>query len=292
MVTNFKSRTLSQPSRSPSPPPRALALTLGGPVSLPVLRHAERIPSGERGCSLSFLLGVRKFFESRGNASYVMEQVCKEKGSPNTVCALTLCTGLSLMESCVYVARRDGLEIDGLFGGATTLFSYSWTGTKLVDMLDAIDDTVHRMEATKTATAAAAAAAAENGGGDTRGTRGEHFFWIDMFCASQNLLAGTYKDPAITKEADPAGYKERKEDTDTIFDQAISATDVVFLYCAPLLGTWIAPPHPFLSPKREERGKPPKNWKRKGPSSITRAWCLFEVTELLSLLSWLAGSPD
>ena len=33
------------------------------------------------------------------------------------------------------------------------------------------------------------------------------YVWIDMFAASQNLLAGVFKDAAITKEADPAGYK-------------------------------------------------------------------------------------
>ena len=76
-------------------------------------------------------------------------------------------------------------------------------------------------------------------------------------------------------------YKERKEDTDTIFDQAIKATSVVFLYASPLLGTWLAPQHPFLSPEREAKGRPPDPWRRKGPSSITRAWCLFEVTESL-----------
>ena len=166
-------------SATPSPP--------GGPVSLPVLRHADRIPSGDRGCTASFLEGVRRFYDTCGGTDSVMEQVCKEPGSPTSVCTLTMCTGLSLMESCVYVAEQEGIDVKGLFGRATTLFSYSWTGTKLVDMLDAIEDT-RKMEARRRG-----------------GEKGAAVFWIDMFCASQNLLAGRYKDPNVTRSNDPVG---------------------------------------------------------------------------------------
>ena len=53
------------------------------------------------------------------------------------------------------------------------------------------------------------------------------YVWVDMFCASQNLLAGVYRDPAVTKQADPAGYAARKEDTDRIFDDALDAVDEI-----------------------------------------------------------------
>eukprot|EP00966_Prymnesium_polylepis_P118203 2732954-Prymnesium_polylepis.1 len=49
------------------------------------------------------------------------------------------------------------------------------------------------------------------------------FVWVDMFAASQNLLAGAFRDPAVTKEADPEGYLARKEDTDQLFDGALDA---------------------------------------------------------------------
>ena len=54
------------------------------------------------------------------------------------------------------------------------------------------------------------------------------YVWVDMFAASQNLLAGRYlpatqSERAALKRRDPAGYRARKEDTDTIFEHAIEA---------------------------------------------------------------------
>ena len=111
---------------------------------------------------------------------------------------------------------------------------------------------------------------------------GERRVWVDMFCASQNLLAGVYCSPSISKESDPAGYYARKEDTNRIFDDALEAIDEVYFYCSPLVGLWNAPPHPFLSPQREAKGAPAQPWVRRGAAAITRAWCLFELSTALS----------
>ena len=92
-----------------------------------------------------------------------------------------------------------------------------------------------------------------------------------MLCASQNLLAGAYRDASIVDTASDA-YKARKEDTDALFDGALEAAREVFFYASPLLGEWHAPAHPFLSPEREARGAPPSPWVRKGPAAGTRAW--------------------
>ncbi len=48
------------------------------------------------------------------------------------------------------------------------------------------------------------------------------FVWIDMFCASQNLLAGTFM-PDDAAELDQAAYLTRKEDTDHIFEDALKS---------------------------------------------------------------------
>ena len=102
-----------------------------------------------------------------------MEQVCREPGFG--VQALTASTGLSLAESVVIAGERAGVDASALVGSAGAFFSYSWTGTTLGDMLSAVRSALHRLKA-----------------------EGEPmpFVWIDMFCASQNLLGGVYRDDA------------------------------------------------------------------------------------------------
>ena len=231
------------------------------PAPLPIAPHDRRLPSGDRGVSLDFLAAIDIFYERHGGRSLTMGDVCKDTaGEHVTVCTLTLSTGLSLAESVAHVAERDGLRLArGAVSRARGFFSYSWTGTALVDMLAAIDDVVRPLEA----------------------DNGERHVWVDMFCASQNLLAGVYRTPSITKESEPAGYLARKEDTDRIFDDALEAVSEVYFYCSPLVGEWEAPPHPFLSPQRAARGAPPQPWVRRGAAAITRAWCLFELSTAL-----------
>jgi len=144
-----------------------------------------------------------------------------------------------------------------LVGRATSFFSYSWTGTRLGDMLDAVERALEELE---------------RADGRTR------FVWIDMFCASQNLLAGVFRDDARFPKGTPE-YEARKEDTDHIFDDALRAVDELLLYCSPLTGAWRAPPHAFLL---EERGAPPADWERSGPGAMTRAWCMFEMVTALA----------
>ena len=60
------------------------------------------------------------------------------------------------------------------------------------------------------------------------------YVWIDMFCASQNLLAGTFLPLDETareqlKATDLIDYKARKEQTDRIFEDAFSfAGEILF----------------------------------------------------------------
>ena len=103
------------------------------------------------------------------------------------------------------------------------------------------------------------------------------YAWIDMMCASQNLLGGVFlpadeAERERLKTDDPAAYRARKEDTNNIFDDAIAAVGSskpceIFLYLSPLAAEWAAPPHAFLLP---ERSDPPADWMRRGPGSITR----------------------
>ena len=222
---------------------------------LPIQTHAQRIKSGERGLSLEMLRALREFYRGVNALNKTMGDVCKQEGFDTNVCALTRSTGLSLAESLVYKANgRDG--IDALIGHATTFFSYSWTGTRLDDMLYAVEKKMEALEK-------------EDGK--------RRFAWIDMFCASQNLLDNIFYDAKLKKGTNE--YAARKEDTDHIFDDAIDAVNEILFYCSPLTGEWKAPPHPYLL---ADRGEPPKKWMRTGPGAATRAWCVFEMAKTLA----------
>ena len=168
------------------------------------------------------LRAIREFYRAHGALDKVMGAVCKEEGLAVSMCALTRSTGLSLAESLVIRAFGGGRDATKLVGRATSFFSYSWEGTKLGDMLDAVERGIKRLEA-------------------ERGGEGRVLVWIDMFCASQNLLGGVYRDDANHPKGSP-GYKARKEDTDHIFDDALAAVSVVIFYLSPLEGEWQAPP--------------------------------------------------
>ena len=99
-----------------------------------------------------------------------------------------------------------------------------------------------------------------------------------MFCASQNLLAGKYRDD-VRYPRGTAEYRARKEDTDNIFDDALTAVGEIFFYASPLLDEWVAPEHSFLLPEHAPVIHP---WTRRGPAAITRAWCLFEIVKCLA----------
>ena len=212
---------------------------------LPVLTHDKRRPSGERGLSLAALEGIRRFYADHGGLSKTMGEVCKQEGFEASVVALTRGSGLSLAETLAIEGEKIGVDTSGIVGRASDFFSYSWTGTRLEDMLGAIADAAPKL---------------------ARG--GELRVWVDMFAASQNLLAGAFRDEAHPKGS--VGYAARKEDTDTIFDDALFAVRSVIFYCSPLVGEWVAPRHGFLSPERDERGVE-HPWTRHGPAAISRA---------------------
>ena len=231
--------------------------------TMPVRAHAARLASGDRGLSRVALRALRAFYHAHGALDKLMGDVCKEGGFAASVCALTRSTGLSLAESLVLRRAAGDRDVGALVGRATTFFSYSWTGTRLGDMLDAIERTLGALEAAD---------------GRVR------YVWVDMFAASQTLLAGAFLPEAPEARArlkadDRGAYAARKEDTDTIFDSALGAVDELLLFCSPLADEWAAPPHAFLLP---DRGEPPQGWWRKGAPAFSRAWCLFEIVSALA----------
>ena len=56
-------------------------------------------------------------------------------------------TGLSLIESLAFTAEARGEVVSTLISLVTTFFSYSCEGTKLGDMLDAIERKLDELEA-------------------------------------------------------------------------------------------------------------------------------------------------
>ena len=114
-------------------------------AALPVRRHSERLGSGRRGLSRSAFRSLRAFFDRFGALDKSMADVCKEPGFAASVCELTKSTGLSLAESLV-LAAGEGDGIEDVVNRATSFFSYSWTGTKLRDMLDAIERALAALE--------------------------------------------------------------------------------------------------------------------------------------------------
>jgi tetratricopeptide (TPR) repeat protein len=227
-----------------------------GTLDVPVRPHARRLSSGRRGISRKMLRAIRRIYRVHGALGMLMSDVCKEEGFEWSVCALTRSTGLSLTESLVLTAEARGEVVDALIGLATTFFSYSWDGTKLGDMLDAIERRLAELEAAD---------------GVTR------YVWIDMFAASQTLLAGEFDAGRYPRGSEE--HKARKEDTDHVFADAMAVIREILLYCSPLTAEWPAPNQPFLLP---ERGAPPARWLRRGPGAMTRAWCLFELVKALA----------
>ncbi len=135
-------------------------------VLLPVQSHAQRLGSAHRGYSRAAFRGLHAFYGKHGMLDKVMADVCKaepaeQKASSSlswstsprrpaaptmSMCELTKSTGLSLAESLVLAA--DGAEIAAqMIGKATSFLSYSRTGTKLRDMLEAIERLLAKLEA-------------------------------------------------------------------------------------------------------------------------------------------------
>ena len=141
-------------------------------VSMPVLPHSERLPSGRRGFSVAFLRALLRFLTRHGAHEMEMAELCKKPGLPVSICRLTASTGLSLVESCVLLAEAESIDASSLFGLASTFFSYSWQGTQVCDMAAAAESGVAEL------------AAAPGGAADR-----PRLLWLDMLCASQNLLA-------------------------------------------------------------------------------------------------------
>ena len=213
-------------------------------VALPILSNSERRRSGQRGMSRALLFGVRAFYAQRGALDKVVQDIVNEPLFPFSACELTKSTGLSLTETLALEAG-EGEGIEELVGEATCFFSYSWTGTTLRDLLAAVERVLAKLEAD--------------------GTR--RYVWIDILCASQNLLQGVIKDPAMSS-AEVGGIED-----------AISTAGEFLFYMEPLSGEWNAPPHAFLL---AEQGDPEEGWVRRGPAALTRAWCIFELAKSLS----------
>ena len=115
-------------------------------VEQPVLPTSERLRSGQRGMTRAMLFGVKAFYAQRGALDKTMQDIVNERGFPFSACELTKSTGLSLTETLVWEAG-EGEGIEELVGEATCFFSYSWTGTKLRDLLAAIERVLAKLEA-------------------------------------------------------------------------------------------------------------------------------------------------
>ena len=115
-------------------------------VDRPVLSNEERLRSGQRGMTRALLFGVKAFYAQRGALDKTMQEIVNESGFPFSACELTKSTGLSLSETLVREAG-EGESIEELVGEATCFFSYSWTGTKLRDLLAAIERVLAKLEA-------------------------------------------------------------------------------------------------------------------------------------------------
>ena len=227
-----------------------------GTLDVPVRPHARRLSSGRRGITRKMLGAIRRFYRACGALGMLMGDLIKKEGFKWSVCALTRSTGLSLIETLALTAEARGEVVDALIGLATTFFSYSWEGTKLGDMLDAIERRLDELEAAD---------------GVTR------YVWIDIFAASQTLLSGEFDAGRYPRGSEE--HTARKEDTDHVFADAMAAISEILLYCSPLTAKWRAPNQPFLLP---ERGEPPERWMRRGPGAMTRAWCLLELVKALA----------
>ena len=160
-------------------------------VALPVKSHSERLRSGARGFSVTFLRAFLRFLRRRGAHELQMAELCKQPGLAVSVCRLTASTGLSLIESCVLLAEAEGVDTSALFGVATSFFSYSWTGTQVDDMAAAAERGVAQLEEAST---------------------GPRCLWLDMLCASQNLLAvrGARSRPRSTLSLPTISYSPRR----------------------------------------------------------------------------------
>ena len=234
------------------------------PLRLPITPHDKRLKSGNRGVSEALIMAFVAFLDLKGCEVDDVGEICKGERVELNVCHLTRSTGLSLAESVVVVADELRLQSSDLVGTAQVFNSYSWFGSSLREMLKAIMRASARLN--------------DEARGSPPSSSSCTYAWIDLFCASQLLLAGAFKDKSITRESDLSGYLARKEDTANIFEHAIQTTSTIVFQCSPLIGKWDAPPHPYLWEERERNGpKRPKPWVRQGPIAISRAWCLNEL---------------
>lgn len=284
--------------------------------ALPVRDHAQRLPSGARGISLSCLRALRGWYRAQGTVDRGMGDVGSEVGFVASIIELTRSTGLSLMESLVLAAgerRVKRRDVGALVGMATSFFCSSWSDMQAAAVAKA---KVAKAEA-KAATAAeakaktageeavlkVAAEAATRAAEDVNAAKAAvratdeevgdmldaiertispleladgrtRYVWVDIFCASQTLLAGAFRGPAISKEADSARYAAREEDTEHILD-ALDAVDELLLYFSPLTRVCQAPHDACL---QMGRGDLPADWPLSGPGSMTSASCLVEVS--------------
>ena len=232
----------------------------------PVKAHAERLPAGQRGLSINFLLAIRTFYRKHGGMDKMMDLLC-HGDEKTSIVALTSSTGLSLAETIFEMGKSRGIDMSGLVGPATTYLSYSWIATNLESILSAVVAPKIVRQNTQ----------------DEESVSGKRFVWIDAFCASQNLTIGTYlpQDREKRRELkadDPAEFAALREDKSMFSDVADSVSEL-FFFCCPLTGEWYAPPHPYL---QEGRGNPPADWVRKGPVAITRGWCFLEAAVLIA----------
>ena len=133
----------------------------------------------------------------------------------------------------------EGEGIEELVGEATSFFSYSWTGIKLRDLLAAIERVLAKLEAAD-------------------GKR--CYVWVDILCASQNLLQGVIKDPKMSS-------------AEVGIEDAISTAGELLFYMEPLSEReWAAPAHPSDSVSTQGHCQLRRQW----PMSRTNRVCVMD----------------
>lgn len=282
-------------------------------ATMPIRPDSRRLPAVERGVSLAFVHSLCRFYASHGTTHVGVEAVCSREGFALSLSELTAHTGLSLVESLLLLAQKEGKDASCLFGRVTTHVAYASTGTTLAEIGAACERGVSSLKR------------AEGFKGTSR-----RYLWLDICGLSQNVLCGRYEvgggsgmDGSLGYNAFGGGgggavfltqaegpspqqplhaarmpredvmHRREQEDrwkadapsrskelTSCLAEQGpVVACLETILVLSPLLGEWHANlGDPFLRPEAHKLREYPRGpWRRAGPRSMTRAGCLAEL---------------
>jgi len=212
--------------------------------AVPVHTPEQRMPSSERGLSLSALRALRRFYAQQELEGVTLRELRWGGGSAHP-CALTRHTGLSVAETLVLQAESAEAVISPIgqvprkcivassvgYGvavqserviGVAQLVAPVTTyvdctaasdATPLIDVLDAItklvaeeEEEAERMEATF--------------------VPAERYVWLEVFATSPTMLTGAF----MPQRFEPAARAVRTEDLEAAVEEARTAAREVFVY--------------------------------------------------------------